>query len=159
MNEKNFRNDLVELLRSGHAHVSVETALKGVTPDYVKVRPAGMEHSLWEVFEHMRIAQEDILRYTLDPNWKSPSFPEGYWPADPQSMTEKDWSDSVSKFFADLDEVIKLTQNSDLDLTAEISHGEGRTYFREILLIADHNAYHTATIVQIRKALGKWTAQ
>src|SRR5690349_16439183 len=108
MNDKNFRENLVELLKGGHAHVSVESALKGISPGDAKIRPAGMDHSILEVLEHMRIAQEDILRYTLDANWVSPAFPEGYWPAEPEKMTEKEWDGSVSKFFADLDEVIKL---------------------------------------------------
>ena len=105
----------------------------------------------------MRLAQEDILRYTLDASWTSPPFPEGYWPKAAETVTEEMWAASVAAFFADLEETIKLTQDSSVDLTAEIPHGEGRhTYLREILLIADHNAYHLGQRVQTRKALGDW---
>jgi uncharacterized damage-inducible protein DinB len=156
MNDTNLRNNLIELLKGGHAHVSVEQALDAIDPSWANIRAAGLQHSIWEVLEHMRITQEDILRYTLDANWQSPSFPEGYWGTTPDKMMEKDLSDSTSRFFADLDEVIKLVQKPDLDLTEEIPHGEGRTYLREILLIADHNSYHMAQIVQVRKALGHW---
>lgn len=156
MNEIAFRKSLKELIRGGQAHVSVEKAIEGIKIEEVSLRADAMEHSIWEVFEHMRIAQEDILRYTLDAKWQSPAFPDGYWPSKINNITEKDWSESVSKFFSDLDEVIKLIEDSALDLSSEIPHGEGHTYLREILLVADHNAYHTAEIVHIRKALGIW---
>ncbi len=105
----------------------------------------------------MRLAQEDILRYMLDPNWVSPPFPEGYWPKTKEAVTEEVWGTSVAAFFADLEEIIQLAQNRNVDLTAEIPHGEnGHTYLREILLVADHNAYHLGQIVQTRKAIGDW---
>jgi hypothetical protein len=106
----------------------------------------------------MRIAQEDILRYTLDASWVSPDFPEGYWPKETDEVTEEAWEASVAAFFADLEAVIRLVGDQNLDLTSEIPHGEGRTYLREILLVADHNAYHLGQIAQTRKALGDWAA-
>lgn len=158
MNDRIFRNNLIDLLKGGQAHLSVERAIEGITLSAANVRPSGIEHSVWQVLEHIRIAQQDILRYTLDSTWQSPPFPQGYWPLTDkaQAMTEKDWQDSVSGFLADLNEVIQLTENTSLDLTAEIPHGEGRTYLRQILLVADHNSYHTSEIVHIRKALGIW---
>lgn len=156
MGEDRLREDLVELLSGGSAHITAEEVLKDIDPRLRNVRPPGMR-SVWEVLEHMRIAQEDILRYTLDPNWRSPDFPEGYWPRDPDGMTEEDWSRTVEGFFADLREVIRLVKDESIDLLAEIPHGEGRTYLREVLLVADHNAYHLGQIVQIRKALGDWS--
>jgi uncharacterized damage-inducible protein DinB len=120
------------------------------------MRPASGLHSVWEELEHMRLAQEDILRYTLDASWTSPDFPEGYWPKETDELTEEKWSASVAAFFADLEETIKMVEDSKLDLTAEVPHGEGRTYLRQVLLIADHNAYHLGQIVQTRKALGDW---
>ncbi len=104
----------------------------------------------------MRLAQEDILRYTLDPTWKSPSWPDGYWPSNNDNLTEEIWEQTVSNFFSDLDELIRFIGDSSLDLTTQIPHGEGRTYLREILLVADHNAYHVGQIVQIRKLLDNW---
>ena len=103
----------------------------------------------------MRLAQEDILRYTLDPAWKSPAWPEGYWPAQPDPRDDE-WNASVSVFEADLQHVVALTRDASRDLTAAIPHGEGRTYLRQILLVADHNAYHLGQIVQTRKLLGAW---
>ena len=153
-----LRKNLVELLQSGHAHVTLEKALEGVKPESRNVRPVEGLHSLWEEFEHMRIAQEDILHYTLDAGWKSPAWPEGYWPAKTDEVTDQMWKESMSEFFADLQELIDVVQDTNLDLTGRIPHGEGRTYLRQILLVADHNAYHLGQIVQIRKALGDWPA-
>src|SRR4029079_6428258 len=140
MDENIFRENLVEVLKGGQAHVTVEDALKGIDPKNRNFRPAEMQHTIWQLLEHMRKAQEDILRYTLDAKWKSPEFPEGYWPANPEQMSDKDWTDSLSRFFADLEDTIKLTRDTKIDLTAKFPHGEGRTYLRQILLIADHNA-------------------
>ena len=156
MNDSILRQNLVELLRGGHAHVTAEQALDGLDPALRNARPATGGHSVWEEFEHLRLAQEDILRYTLDASWTSPPFPDGYWPSATDQLTDEAWAASVAAFFADLEAVIKLAEDSSVDLTAEIPHGEGRTYLREILLVADHNAYHLGQIVQIRKALGDW---
>jgi uncharacterized damage-inducible protein DinB len=158
MNDSILRQNLIELLRGGHAHVTPKQALDSLDPALRNKRPADGLHSVWEEFEHMRLAQEDILRYTLDASWTSPDFPEGYWPKETGHLTEEAWAASVAAFFADLEAVIKLVEDQSLDLTAEIPHGEGRTYLREILLVADHNAYHLGQIVQTRKALGDWTA-
>lgn len=156
MNDSALRNALVEVLNGENAHVSARRALEGVKPRFRNVRPVGAPHSIWELLEHLRIAQEDILRYTLDRSWVSPAFLEQYWPKPATRLTEEKWSNSVSRFFADLDEVIKLARNKRIDLTAKIPHGEGRTYLRQVLLVADHNAYHVGQIVRARKALGDW---
>lgn len=156
MNDAVLRKNLIELLQGGQAHITPESALAGLKPELRNVRPAADLHSVWEMLEHIRIAQEDILRYTLEASWKSPDWPDGYWPAPNETLTEEMWSVSVSGFFADLNEVFNLVQDSSLDLTDQIPHGEGRTYLREVLLVADHNAYHFGQIVQIRKLLGNW---
>lgn len=156
MNNSILRQNLLELLRGGHAHVTLKQALDGLDPTLRNARPADGLHSVWEELEHMRLAQEDILRYTLDASWVSPDFPEGYWPKETGDLTEEAWEVSVAAFFADLEAVIKMVEDQTLDLTAEIPHGEGRTYLRQVLLVADHNAYHLGQIVQTRKALGDW---
>ena len=157
MNDSILRQNLVELLRGGHAHVTPRQVLDGLNPALHNARPANDLHSVWEELEHMRLAQEDILRYTLDASWVSPDFPEGYWPKETGDLTEDVWAASVAAFFADLEAIIRLVEDQSLDLTSEIPHGEGRTYLRQILLVADHNAYHLGQIVQTRKALGAWT--
>ena len=157
MSDKSLRKSLVEFLKGGQAHSTLQSALEGIDPEKRNIRPQGFQHSIWQLLEHMRLAQEDILHYTVDANWISPEFPKGYWPADPEHMKESDWQKSVSGFFANLEEIIKLVNDQNVELTAEIPHGEGRTYLRQILLIADHNAYHSGQLIQIRKALEDWS--
>jgi uncharacterized damage-inducible protein DinB len=156
MDDQVLRHALLEVLTGGHAHVTVEKALAGLDPGLRGKRPKPKVHSVWEELEHMRIAQEDILRYTLDPAWKSPAWPEGYWPTRTEP-TNAAWSSAVKRFHADLDELSKLVRDPKRDLTAKIPHGEDRTYLRQILLVADHNAYHLGQIVQARKLLGAWS--
>jgi hypothetical protein len=156
MNDAVLRKGLIELLDGGGAHVTIRKALTGLKPRNRNVRPADSLHSVWEEFEHMRIAQEDILRYTLKPRWKSPSWPDGYWPDPKKCLTAAMWKSSVKRFFEDFKEAKALARNRGIDLTAEIPHGEGRTYLREVLLIADHNAYHIGQIVSVRKLLNDW---
>ena len=157
MNETVLREQLVALLRGAEAHVKAEDALAGINARVRSVRPAPEVHSVWEEFEHLRIAQEDILRFTIDATWKSPKWPEGYWPPPDQTVTDEMWRASIDGFFADLDEFIKIVQDPKFDLTSNIPHGAGQTYLREILLVADHNAYHLGQIVQARKLHGDWT--
>jgi len=156
MDDSVLREQLVELMRGGEAHVKAASALADVNPVLRNVRPPADVHSVWEELEHMRIAQEDILRYTLDPSWKSPSWPEGYWPSRIESVTDEVWTASVDGLAAGIEDVIKLIQDSEVDLTGKIPHGDWRTYLRQILLVADHNAYHLGQIVQARKVLGDW---
>ena len=156
MTDSVLRDQLVQLLEGGQAHVSVEKALSGVEVRLRNVRPHPSLHSVWEELVHMRIAQEDILRYTLDDSWQSPEWPGGYWPEPGRNPTEAMWSQTISAFHADLKEATALVRDPVLDLTARIPHGQGRTYLRQVLLIADHNAYHLGQIVQVRKWLSNW---
>jgi hypothetical protein len=151
MNDQVLRDQLVGLLTSGHAHIPLDAALKGL-PRKHRGQRRGRSHSIWQLFEHMRLAQEDILRYTLDPAWKSPDFPKGYWPKRP-APTDAEWKASVKAFRKDLDEVVAFVRDPRTDLTARLPHGEGRTYLRQVLLVADHNAYHLGQIVHVRKQL------
>ncbi len=155
MHEENLRKSLSDFLNKALAHAAVKDAINNIKPELRNVQPQKGIHSVWEEFEHMRITQEDILRYTLDSNWKSPKWPDEYWP-DNEKFNDKAWNDSVKKFFSDLDELIKLAKNTKIDLTSEIPHGEGRTYLRELLLIIDHNAYHCGQIILVRKFLNDW---
>ena len=157
MDDAVFRKSLVELLKGGHAHATAKETVGGVRAKLRTTRPAPGLHSVWELLEHLRVAQEDILRYTLDPSWRSPEFPAGYWPAGEGAISDRRWSASVSAFLANLDEACALARDRSRDLTARIPHGEGRTYLRQVLLIADHNAYHLGQIVEVRKALGDWS--
>ena len=154
MDPSRLRKNLVELLEGGHAHIPVDLTSLEVPRKYRTIRPPGMRHSAWELLEHMRLAQEDIIRYTLDADWESPPFPDGYWPDNSSGISDKQWSGAVNRFMADLEEVVRLANNTGVDLSSQIPHGEGRTYLRQVLLVADHNSYHFGQFIQVKKALG-----
>ncbi len=154
--DKSLREHLVYLLKDGGAHANFEAATKDVPAAVCGKRPQGAEHSPWEVLEHLRIAQWDILEFTRNPKHVSPDFPGGYWPKAPEPPNEAAWDKSVAAFQADLDAVVKLVENPATDLFARIPHGDGQTVLREVLLIADHNAYHLAQMVLLRRLLGAW---
>jgi uncharacterized damage-inducible protein DinB len=156
MDDSRLRRDLVELLTGKGAHVGVDTAFADLAPEHRTAHPNEDGHTIWELLEHLRIAQEDILRYTLEPGWTSPAWPDGYWP-EIETPTEEQWRASLEGFRRDLEEVEALVRDPARDLTAEIPHGEGRSSLREVLLVADHNAYHVGQVIEIRRLLGAWT--
>lgn len=151
-----LRQELVDLLTKGQAHVTVAQALERLPPELCGRRPAPEVPSVFEQLEHMRLAQEDILRYTLDPAWQSPPWPEGYWPSRGHVPTPAEWRDAVARFKSDLAGVVALAQDSRRALTRRLPHGEGRTYLRQVLLVADHNAYHLGQLVQVLRLLRAW---
>jgi hypothetical protein len=150
MDDQILREQVVAVLTEEHAHISLGSALKGL-PRECRGQRRG-PHSIWELLEHLRLAQEDIIRYTFDPTWKSPKWPEGYWPKRP-APTDAEWNACVKGFRKDLDELVAFVRDPKTDLTARLPHGEGRTYLRQVLLVADHNSYHLGQLVQVRKQL------
>ena len=156
MNETVVRQSLADLLTKEQAHAGARSAFAGVRPENRTRRPHAAGHTLWELLEHLRRAQEDIVRYTLDASWRSPAFPEGYWPGQDDAPDDVRWEASLAAFLAGIEETVALARDRSINLTAEIPHGEGRTYLRQVLLVADHNAYHLAQVVETRKALGDW---
>src|SRR5262249_8776547 len=118
--------------------------------------PEGAEHSPWEILEHMRLAQWDILEFTRNPQHVSPDWPSGYWPKTQAPPNDKAWNESVNAFRSDLDAMCRLVDSEATDLYARIPHGDGQTALREALLIADHNAYHLGELVLVRRLLGVW---
>jgi hypothetical protein len=155
-NDKSLREHLVKLLDGGHAPVTVEAAVKGLPPALRGKRPKGAEHSAWEILEHMRIAQWDILEFSRDAQHVSPEWPAGYWPETKTPPSAPAWNKTIRAFNADLDAMKKLVAAKSTDLHAPIPHGQGQTILREALLIADHNAYHLGEIVLVRRLLGAW---
>jgi uncharacterized damage-inducible protein DinB len=158
MNADRLRDNVLELLRGGEAHLTLEDAVAGLQPEWRTHRPPGL-HSIWQLVEHIRITQEDILRYTLDASWRSPAWPDEYWPDNRSDLSEATWQAALTGYRRDLRALLELTRDPNCDLTATIPHGEGRTYLRQLLLAADHTAYHTGQIVSFRRALGDWPPQ
>jgi hypothetical protein len=156
VNEKLLREHLTNLLSGGGAHLDWKASFAGIPPKLRGVRPRGLPHSLWEMLEHMRIAQWDILEFSRNPKHVSPDWPEGCWPGSPEPPNSQAWEKSLKLFARDLAAMEKLVANPKTDLFARIPHGTGQTILREALLVADHNAYHLGQVVFIRRLLGAW---
>ena len=156
MADEALREHLLYLLRGGGAHIDFDTAVKGLPADLRGKRPPRASHSPWELLEHMRIAQWDIVEFSRDANHQSPKWPQGYWPKSPAPPSASAWSKSVAKFREDLKAMCALVADPSTDLYARIPHGSGQTILREALLVADHNAYHLGQFVIVRKLLGAW---
>ncbi|HEV2485674.1 MAG TPA: DinB family protein [Terracidiphilus sp.] len=155
-NQTLLRQHLVNLLTSKEAHADFEAAIKELPVSLRGLRPKGAEHSPWEVLEHMRIAQWDILEFSVNPKHKSPEWPEGYWPKAKAPASAAAWGKSVQAFRKDLKRLCDLVASDSTDLFAKIPHGDGQTLLREALLVADHNAYHVGELVLLRRLLGAW---
>jgi hypothetical protein len=154
--DKLLREHVVYLLKGGGAHVHFEDALAGFPPSKRGVFAKGLPHTGWQLLEHVRIAQWDILEFSRNAKHVSPDFPSGYWPKTPLPPDDAAWEKSWKSFQRDLEEMIALVKNPKTNLFAKIAHGDGQTILREALLLADHNAYHLGQIVDLRRALGAW---
>jgi DinB superfamily len=154
--DRALREHLVSLLKGGGAHVHFMDAIDGFPEAKRGAFVEGLRHTVWQLMEHVRIAQRDILEFSRNSKHVSPGFPEGYWPKTPVPPDEVAWEESVQAFQHDLQEMIKLVKNPKTDLYAAIPHGDGQTILREALLLADHNAYHLGQLIDLRRALGAW---
>jgi uncharacterized damage-inducible protein DinB len=151
-----LRAYLIRLLDWREAHVNLEIALKGFPPELRGKTPSGAPHSAWQLLEHLRIAQHDILDFCVNPAYKEMHWPDDYWPA-PAPPTPTAWDEAIEAYDKDLIALRNLVRHQ-ADLLVTIPHGNGQTYLREILLVADHNAYHVGQIVLVRHLLGIWPA-
>lgn len=156
VNDKKLRQQLVKLLEGGEAHADLQRAFSELPEAQRGLKPAGAPHSAWQLLEHFRIAQWDILEFSRNPKHVSPQFPEGYWPVSEGPPSAEAWNKSVAAVERDLAAMKKLVSNPKTDLFAPIAHGTGQTILREALLLADHNAYHLGQVVLLRRLLGAW---
>jgi hypothetical protein len=154
--EQSLRQHLLELLRGGAAHATFDDAIKGLPAKLRGARPAKFPHSPWMLLEHLRLAQWDILEFSRNAKHVSPEWPGGYWPKTEVPPSIPSWSKSVQRFRRDLKAMQNLVANRKTDLFARIPWGDGQTILREALLLADHNAYHIAQLVDVRRMLGAW---
>lgn len=151
-----LRQHVIDLLKGGNAHANFDAAVKNLGSELRGKKPRGAEHSPWQLLEHLRIAQWDIVEFSRDPRHRSPDWPSGYWPAKPAPPDDKAWDKSVRAFRRDLKALCDLVADESTDLFARITHGDGQTILREALLAADHNAYHIGQLVLVRRLLGAW---
>ncbi len=156
MEAKALRSHLVQYLDWGDAHATFEKAFEDVPEAARGVRPEGSPHSLWELLEHLRFTQFDILNFCRDSSYREPSWPADYWPDAPAPASTEEWTNAIQSYLADRTDLIRIAADPDVDLFAEIPHGSGQTYLRELLLVADHNSYHLGQVVLTRRLLGLW---
>jgi uncharacterized damage-inducible protein DinB len=153
-----LRQHLLDLLRGRNAHADFDAVVADFPSRLRGVKPPGAPHTAWQLLEHMRIAQSDILGFSRDAKHKSPAWPEGYWPKTEAPPNAAAWNNSLRSFRADWKAMAKLIADKKTDLFAQIPHGSGQTILREALLIADHNSYHLGQMVLLRRLLGTWKA-
>ena len=151
-----LRAHLGRLLDWQDAHASFDAAVEGMPADMQGVRPGGLPYSAWELLEHLRFTQWDILEFCRNPAYSEPRWPDDYWPDSPTPPDADAWAESVEAFRANRQALRQLAADRHVDLFAAIPHGDGQTYLRELLLVADHNAYHVGQLVAVRKLLGVW---
>jgi uncharacterized damage-inducible protein DinB len=151
------RQHLVNVLDWEDAHVGFDKAVAGIPPEARGTHPPGFEHSAWQLLEHLRIAQDDILDFCLNAKYEhTMAWPDDYWPKAPAPPDDAAWEASIAAFIASRERFKQLARDVD-DLTASVPTGnEKQTYLRAILLAADHVAYHVGQIVQVRRAAGCW---
>jgi hypothetical protein len=148
--------ELEEVIKKGNAHASFEDAVKGVPHALLGQVPEGLPYSIWQLTEHIRITQWDILEFSRDPDYESPKWPEGYWPKEKAPAHAVDFKKSVDRVLADRQAFIALLHQSGEEIYTPFPHGDGQSLFREALLITDHTSYHTGQIIVLRRLLKDW---
>jgi hypothetical protein len=146
--------ELIKLLNGGSAHASLDDALNNLPAKLRGVKPDNLPYSIWQLVEHIRIAQWDMLKFSQDEKHDSPEWPEGYWVKETAPKDDAEWENALKQIKDERDEFIELLNSG--DIYKAIPHGDGQSILREALQIADHNAYHTAEIIVIRRLLGDW---
>jgi hypothetical protein len=153
---QSLRAELDRLLLGKGAHADFDSAVADFPAKLRGVKPEGSPHSAWELLEHLRIAQWDMLEFSRDAKHVSPAWPGGYWPETAAPPRPADWDRSIQSFQADLAAFRKLAKDPGSDLFTPFAHGDGQTLLREILQVVDHNSYHVGELVLLRRILGAW---
>lgn len=156
VSDQALRKQLVELLTWQSAHAGFDRAIANLPAAARGQRANGMAHSVWQIVEHLRLAQHDILDFSRNPNYREMKWPDDYWPANGSPPDDAAWKASVDGFHKGLQEFCALVMDPERELDAVFEWGDGQTLLREALLLADHNAYHVGEIVAARRALGVW---
>jgi hypothetical protein len=154
--EKYTRKELADLLGGGNAHRGFDDIVRDFPNKLLGRRPEGLLYSAWELIEHMRIAQNDILEFIRNPGYESPSWPAGYWPKDPAPPNDKACDKSIKEFLADRQALLDLVADTRNRLDEPFPHGDGQTLMHEALLVCNHTAYHLGQLVVVRRLLNEW---
>lgn len=155
MSDTELRKQLVDLLTKEYAHIDLSDAVADIPADDRGRRIDGQPYTIWELLEHLRIAQWDILEFSRNPSHRSPSFPDGYWPDTETPSDESSWEKSIAGFQQDLEEFCDLLRDDSNDLNKPFAHGNGQTLLREAFVLARHNSYHLGQVVALKKLLAE----
>ncbi|HEY5407333.1 MAG TPA: DinB family protein [Ginsengibacter sp.] len=148
--------NLVELIEKGNAHISLDKALENIPFALLGERPDNLPYSIWQITEHIRIAQWDILEFSRNAKHISPEWPDGYWVKETKPQSDNDWTKSIEKIKTERNSFIELIKNAGDDLYIPFEHGTGQSLLKEALVLADHNSYHCGEIIVIRRLLHAW---
>jgi len=148
---QSLRDHLSRLLERSEAHTGFDAAVAGFAPEARGVRPQGLPHSAWELLEHIRLAQRDILEFAQDAPYVERAWPADYWPPTPEPPSSAAWDESVQAVLSDREELQRLVADPGIDLFATVPNGTTQTYLREVLLVIDHNAYHVGQMMTVRQ--------
>jgi hypothetical protein len=153
-----IREQLLALLNGGNAHMGIDDAVVNFPILSMNVQPPNVPYTPWHLLEHIRITQRDILDFIRDPNYVSPNWPIGYWPVRDAQTDQAGWDETIRKIKSDLAALVEIVKDPKTEFTAAIPHAPGYNIFREVLLVADHNAYHIGEFGILREVMGTWPA-
>ena len=156
--EERLRQQLVDTLGGHGAHIDFDSVVKNFPAELSGKKAGGLPHTAWQLLEHMRIAQEDILEFCTSLQYQERKWPDDYWPPDPAPPDSMAWDKAIKAFRHDLKQMQDLIADPERDLYAPIPHGDGQTLLREALLVIDHNSYHLGQLVGVRQQLNIWPA-
>jgi hypothetical protein len=154
--DQDLRDLLARALNWAEAHTSLDDAVAGLAAELRGRAPGGLPYSPWQLLEHIRITQHDILEFCRNPAYEEMKWPDDYWPAVPEPPSAKAWDESLRRIRDDREALEKLARDPSVDIAERIPHGSGQTYLREILLVIDHTAYHLGELIVVRRLLGAW---
>lgn len=157
-NEHTIRQQLIENLHGRNAHVDFDGAIANLPDELWGKAPAELPYSVWQLVEHVRISQWDIVEFSENPSHQSPSWPDGYWPKETMPKDAKTRDESIDQVRYDLNRMISMVMDFDNSLYKPFSHGTGQNLLREAMLVANHNAYHIGQIIVVRRLLDSWPA-
>jgi hypothetical protein len=157
--DQGLREQLLQLLRGGQAHMTFDEAVADFPPEAINRRAPNVPYTPWHLLEHLRITQRDILDFIRDPDYREPSWPDEYWPPRDRMADSTGWAETIRAFREDLQALQAIATDPAIDLFATVPHGQGQTILRELLLVADHNAYHIGEFAILRQVMQTWPAE
>jgi DinB superfamily len=155
--DRRLRDHLVELLRHGNAHMPFAEAVADFPEAQFNTRPPRVDYSFWHLLEHLRLTQADLLAYLTQADYHAPAWPQDYWPAPDTRATKQEWDESVAAFQHDLEAIIGIVADDGTDLFGTVPSNDEHTVLREVLIVADHNAYHIGELGILRQVTNAWS--